>query len=139
MDEYWHRMKELRRSLKEDWEMLWLTKYEDENRAEGISSKDFDRLFVERGEVIHATRKFKPLSFRDILEKHLGSQDAAKIDIDPEVGGWGKFARTHFPAKSHQRERPMVKVDSSQHLRKGGAGWLNKARTRKKIRLNIEY
>ncbi len=132
-------MKELRRSLKEEWEELWLSKIVDGEKAEGISSKDFNRLFVERGEVIHATRNFKPLSFRDILEKHLGSQHAAKLDIDPKVGGWGRFSRTHFPAKSPQRERPMVKVDSSQHLRKGGAGWLNKARTRKKIRLNIGF
>ena len=132
MNEYWRRIKDVKRSTKEEWAELWQSKYVDGRKAEGISSKDYHRLFVRRGEVIYATRKFKPLSFRDILEKHLGADDAAKIDIDPKEGGWGRFSRTYFPANSPKREKPKVKVDISQHQRKGGAGLLNKMRSQKR-------
>lgn len=137
MDEHWLWVKELRKALKIDWAKLWKTKREDEIKAEAISVEDFDRLFVDRGEIIHATRDYRPLSFREILEKHVGPEDASRVDIDPNVGGWRKFAKRNFPAKRkmNKRERPRVKVDLTQHQRKAGKGWLNKARTRKKQRL----
>jgi hypothetical protein len=126
--------------LKADWANLWKTKHEDEIKAEGISVEDFEMLFVDRGEIIHATRDYKPLSFREILEKHVGSEDASRVDIDPNVGGWRKFAKQNFPARRRQskRERPKVKVDLSQHQRKAGKGWLNKARIYKKMRRSRE-
>jgi len=136
MLEGWERARELRRELKADWARLWMTKYDDDVRAEDVSSKEFDRLFVDRGEVIFATRDYKPLSFRDILDKHIGSDMAGKVSPDPAVGGWRKFVREHLQnTKQAKRERPRVKVDVSQHQRKGGHGWLNKARIWKKIRL----
>ena len=140
MDDRWARVKELRQMLKTDWANLWKTKHEDEIKAEGISVEDFEMLFVDRGEIIHATRDFKPLSFREILEKHVGSEDASRVDIDPNVGGWRKFAKQNFPARRRQskRERPKVKVDLSQHQRKAGKGWLNKARIYKKMRRSRE-
>jgi hypothetical protein len=126
--------------LKTDWANLWKTKLEDDIKAEGISVEDFDMLFVDRGEIIHATRDYRPLSFREILEKHLGPEDASRVDIDPNVGGWRKFAKQNFPAKRRQskREKPKVKVDLNQHQRKAGKGWLNKARIHKKMRLSRE-
>ena len=126
--------------LKADWANLWLTKHEDEIKAEGISVEDFKMLFVDRGEIIHATRDFRPLSFREILEKHVGSEDASRVDVDPNVGGWRKFAKQNFPARRRQskRERPKVNVDLSQHQRKAGKGWLNKARIYKKMRHSRE-
>lgn len=138
VDDRWLWIKELKRTLKVDWAKLWTTKQEDEVRAEGISVEDFERLFVELGEIIHATRDFKPLSFREILERHVGSEDAARVDIDPNVGGWRKFARQNFPArqKKSKRERPGVKADLSQQQRKDGKGWLNKARIFRKMRLS---
>ncbi len=130
------RAREVRGEVKAQWVELWMTKYEDEIRAEGLSLKDFEKLFVDRGEVIFATRDFKPLSFREILEMHLGSEDAAKVDLDPRVGGWGKFARQHFPPKPRRRERPKVRVDLSQQQRRGGLGWRNMMKIRRKIREN---
>lgn len=141
MDERWLWIKELRMVLKADWSNLWRTKHEDEVKAEGISTKDYEKLFVDRGEIIHATRDYKPLSFREILENHIGKDDAAKVDINPKIGGWRKFAKQNFPAK-HQRskrERPKIKLDLSQHQRKGGDGWLNKARIFRKMRRAREW
>lgn len=138
MDDRWLWLKELRRLVKKDWAELWKTKHDDEIKAEGISVNDFEMLFVDRGEIIHATRDYKPLSFGEILEKHVGQEDASKIDIDPKVGGWRKFAKKNFPPKRQttRRERPKEKVDLKQYQRKGGKGWLNKARIHKKIKLS---
>ena len=126
----------LRQELKTEWAELWKTKYDDEVRAEGVSPKEYERLFVDLGEIIYATKNFKPLSFRDILEKHVGSDLAAKAYPDPVLGGWRKFVKEHLQRHKSvkKRERPRVKVDLSQQQRKSGAGWLNKARMRKKIR-----
>ena len=139
MEETLRRSKELRQWLKIEWADLWRYKRDDAINAEGFSLKDYSLLFVDRGEIIHATRDYKPLSFREILEKHVGSEDASKVDLDPQVGGWRKFARQNFPAKSEEkvrREGPGIKSDLSQHQRKGGAGWRNKSRVWKKKRLN---
>lgn len=138
MLEGWERARELKQELKSEWAHLWRTKYDDNIRAEEVSSRRFERLFVDRGEIIYATRDYKPLSFREILDRHLGSDVAGKIDPDPAVGGWRKFAREnlHRSGPSEGRERPAVEVDPTQHQRKGGRGWLNKARVWKKKRLN---
>ena len=120
--------------LKVDWAELWKTKHEDEVKAEGVSVQDFESLFVDRGEIIHATRDFKPLSFSEILEKHVGPEKAAGVDVNPRVGGWRKFAKKNFPAKHTKREKPEVKADLSQQQRKGGSGWLNKARIYRKLK-----
>jgi len=136
MLEGWERVHMLRQELKTEWSELWKTKYDDEVRAEGVSPKEYERLFVDLGEIIYATKDFKPLSFRGILEKHIGSDVAAKAYPDPAVGGWRKFVkenlRRHKSVK--RRERPRVKVDLDQQQRKSGAGWLNRARIWKKIR-----
>ena len=136
--EGWERARELRRELKEDWSKLWMEKYDDEVRAEDVSKNEFNELFVDKGEIIYATRDYKPLSFRDILDRHLGSEMAEKISPDPAVGGWQKFIRENLPKnkQKRRREQPPVKADVSQHQRKGGHGWLNKARIRRKIRLS---
>lgn len=132
----WERARELRRKLKVEWAELWKTRHDDEVVAEGISIKKYEELFVDRGEIIHATRDYKPLSFGEIFEKHVGAEKAERIDVNPREGGWGKFARTHFTVKHTKRERPKIKPDLNQHQRKGGAGWLNQARIRRKQRLN---
>jgi hypothetical protein len=136
MDEGLAWARELRRGLKADWAELWRDKRDDEVRAEGFSVRDFERLYVERGEVVVATRDFKPLNFGEILERHLGSDYAGRVALDPRVGGWEKFARTFFPSERVKRERPRVRADPSQPQRKGGAGWLNIIRVSRKIRLD---
>ena len=141
MFEGWERARELRRELKTEWAELWITKYDDEVRAEDVSPEEFERLFVDRGEVIFATRDYKPLSFREILERNLGSEMAGRVSPDPSVGGWRKFVREHLPKPKpvRKRERPRIKVDLTQHQRKGGRGWLNKARIWKKIKAQWVY
>ena len=97
-------------NLKIEWADLWTNKHEDEVKAEGVSIKDYDMLFVDRGEIIHATRDFKPISFHDVLEKHVGKEEASKVDIDPRVGGWGKFAKQNFPAKKREKVKRRRRV-----------------------------
>jgi hypothetical protein len=138
MLEGWERAREVRRELKTEWARLWQTKYDDQVRAEDVSQREFERLFVDKGEIIYATRDYKPLSFRDILERHIGSETADKVFPDAAVGGWRKFVKEHLqsPRPAGGRERPEVGVDLRQQQRKGGHGWLNRARTWKKIRKN---
>jgi len=141
LEETWRRAKELRQWLKIEWADLWKSKQDDEIRAEGFSIKDYSLLFVDRGEIVHATRDYKPLSFREILEKHVGSEDASRVDLDPRVGGWRKFARQNFPVKGEEkvkRKGPGIKHDLSQHQRKGGRGFRNMNRILRKKRYN-EY
>ena len=133
----WKEARELRRELKAEWAELWRTKLDDEVRAEDISPRVYEKLFVDRGEIIRATRDFKPLSFREILNQHIGSEAAGRVNPDPSVGGWRKFVRENLRRpKPMKRERPRMRVDLTQHQRKGGAGWLNRARVWKRIRLS---
>ena len=136
MLEGWERVRELRRELKAEWDELWWTKYDDEVRAEMVARNQYELLFVEKGEVIVATRDFKPLSFSEILEAQLGSDVAGRVEPDPAVGGWSKFIKEKIPKQNSakKRERPKVKVDLTQHQRKGG--YLNKARIWRRIREN---
>jgi hypothetical protein len=128
--------KEIRQSIKKEWDDLWISRHEDKLIAEGVSIKDFNLLFVEKGEIIHAVRDYKLLSFPEILEKHIGKEDTNKIDIDPNIGGYKKFSKQHFTNKKKnvKRSKPKVRYDVNQHLRKGGAGWRNKARLFKKVK-----
>ena len=138
MEESWLKAKEVRRCLKIEWSDLWQHKHNDESRAEGIAAKDYSLLFVDRGEVIHAIRDYKPLSFQEILEKHVGSENASRVDLDPHVGGWRKFAKHNFPSRMGRRNKTGqaratgIKYDLSQQQRKSGKGWLNKAKILKK-------
>lgn len=128
----------LRRELGAEWARLWRTRLDDEVRAEGISSHEFRSLFVDRGEILFATRDFKPVSLREILEKRLGHDVAGRVDPDPLVGGWKKFVRENLTVRKQvtRRERPETRFDVSQQQRKNGRGWLNKAKIFKKMSLN---
>jgi len=116
--------------LKTEWKRLWTERIDDKVRAEGIADKDYDALFVEKGTVIFATRKFKLLSFRDVLEQH-GVVDAHRfVPANPRVGGWGKFIRTAITGeKLNQRVKRaasyFVENRERQHLKKGGRGWVH--------------
>lgn len=115
--------------LRERWKRLWRERVDDKVKAEGIANSDFPRLFVDRGTVIFATRDFKPLSFREILELN-DLVDVDRFLPSPHVGGWGKFIRTVIT-----RQKPKERIvetrrylDSKkkrQHVRKGGHGWLH--------------
>jgi hypothetical protein len=132
--------REFRRWLKIEWADLWKSKFDDEIVAEGISLRDYSLLDVDKGEIIHASRDYKPLKFREILEKNLGGEVTERVDIDPKIGGWKKFVREKFPIREKKtaRDAPKIPFDLGQQQRKGGSGWLNQARIRKKVKAGLD-
>jgi hypothetical protein len=116
--------------LKAEWKRLWKDHFDDKNRAEGIASEDFSSLFVEKGTVIFATRNFKLLTLKEILEEH-GLGDLHKfVSPSPAVGGWGKFIKTSIthgkPNRGgYRRVQYFEEEKKPQQLRKGGRGWLH--------------
>jgi hypothetical protein len=130
--------KEIKRWLKSEWIDLWINKYDDTVNAEGIAIKKYSLLEVDSGEIIQANRDFKPLSFHNILKKHVGKDFAFRVDIDPVSGGWRKFASENLSRKDETKGvnvRSKIKHTVSPQMRKGGAGWLNRARILKKRKL----
>jgi hypothetical protein len=119
--------------LRQQWKTLWLERIDDEVRAEGISSKDYLELFVERGTVIVATRKFKAPDFYDIVQKHLShvqSDVSNVLPANPQTGGWGKFVRNVLSKQQssvRRRKRELVEADKKvfQQRKKCGRGWLH--------------
>lgn len=122
-------VKELVDELKRQWAALWRDRIDDRVKAEGIASKEYISLFVDRGEVIIATRDFKPLSFKEILELHKLSQVPGAVPPDPAIGGWGKFTRNVLTKQKHltrvRRSAPELERKEGQQLKKGGRGWLH--------------
>jgi len=118
--------------LKKQWKTLWRERIDDKVRAEGISNKDYSQLFVERGTIIMATRKFKAPDFYEILQQHLSS-DSCEINSllpSPTVGGWAKFIRnTRSLQQPLVRRRRISLIEpnkkASQQLKKCGRGWLH--------------
>ena len=115
--------------VKSQWKRLWKERIDDPVRAEGVASMDFDKLFVERGTVVLATRCFRLLALRDILERHKVADAERHVPPSRHVGGWRKFARTSLPRyESARRSRAFaVSADmgKKQQLKKGGRGWLH--------------
>ena len=112
---------------------MWSERFNDKVRAEGVSVGDYAVLFVERGTIIHATRNFKALSFREIVEQHMLEDPDRFIQTDVHVGGWNKFIKTeitsHRPqsrkhAASYIPEKRSNKSEAQQP-KKGGRGWLH--------------
>jgi len=62
--------KEVVEEMKVQWKTLWQERFDDKLRAEDAATDDYSRLFVDKGTVIHATRDFKALNFKEILEQH---------------------------------------------------------------------
>ena len=118
------------KELKVQYKTLWRERIDDKVRAEGIANKDYTLLFVEKGTVIFATRDFKPLNFKEILERHKAVDIDRVVPPSPHVGGWGKFIRTEIASrKRHGRLRQTRQYlddkKQRQHLKKGGRGWLH--------------
>jgi len=125
--------KKLVEDLKVQWKLLWSERFDDKERAEGISVDDYSLLRVERGTIIHATRDFKALSFKEILELNMVENPERFIQPETSVGGWTKFIKTEITSQSPKRlskraasyiaeehDRRMV-----QQLKKSGRGWLH--------------
>ena len=118
--------------LKRQWHSMWRERVDDKLRSEGVAAKDYEKLFVERGLVIVATRDFKPLNFTGIVNQHVPQSDRW-IPPSPIVGGWGKFIREVLPkqnrgAISRRKRFLLEKPDKSKcgAPKKGGRGWLHK-------------
>ena len=121
--------KELVEKLKVQWKLLWSERFNDKVRAEGVSVSDYASLSVERGTIIHATRDFKALSFKEILEQHLVEDIDRFVQPDAHVGGWNKFVKTEITGRKPQRsKRAASSVPEKrvvQQPKKGGRGWLH--------------
>jgi len=116
--------------IKTQWRSLWHDRVDDKVRAEGVASGDYSKLFVEKGTIIHATRKFKALSFKEILEQNQVLNAERFVPASPHVGGWSKFIKTSIYVNLPQsRRRAALYVEPEkvrQQPRKGGRGWLHK-------------
>ncbi|MGA2309783.1 MAG: hypothetical protein ABSG57_09595 [Candidatus Bathyarchaeia archaeon] len=116
--------------LRVEWRRLWRERIDDRARAEGIANEDYSSLFVDRGTVILATRDFKLLTFKGILEEH-GVPDVYRfVSPSPGVGGWGKFIKSSI-VQGRPSDRRVARCfveeeeKKPQQLRKGGRGWLH--------------
>jgi hypothetical protein len=116
--------------IKAEWKQLWRCRVDDKVRAEGIADQTFSLLFVERGTVIVATRDFKPMDLKEILMAHNFEKADRIVGPHPDVGGWGKFARTVL--NRHSRARNLLVLSQRPdrakdlQLKQGGRGWLHK-------------
>ena len=113
--------------LRVEWKRLWRERFDDRVRAEGIANQDYGSLFVDRGTVIFATRNFKLLNFKEILEGHGITEVFRFVQPNPRVGGWRKFINGTAGVKRKPRAEAYL-VDEErkkQQSKKGGRGWLH--------------
>jgi hypothetical protein len=113
-----------------EWRRLWNERLNDKVRAEGIAVNDYNSLFIDKGTVIHATRDFKVLNFKDILKQHEVENAERYIQPDPTVGGWNKFVKdniTKQPSRKRRAEEELkIKAQKEKpQLKKSGRGWLH--------------
>jgi len=125
--------KKLVDELKVQWKLMWNERYNDKVRAEGVSVSDYTILRVDQGTIIHATRDFKALSFKEILEQQLAAEADRFIQPEPQFGGWTKFIKTRITIHNPQRSKKMDSYVIENHPnrrtllqpKKGGRGWLH--------------
>ena len=122
--------KEMVEEIKTQWKKLWQERIDDKVRAEGVATNDYSKLFVDKGTIIHATRHFKPLSLKEILEQNEIQNTDRIIPPSPQIGGWTKFIKINITNKTPQRKsRASTYVEpkkEKQQPKKGGRGWLHK-------------
>jgi hypothetical protein len=119
---------EMIETLRTQWKKLWQERLDDKLRVEGIATRDYPLLYIDKGTIIHATRNFKALNFREILEQHQIAHADRFISLNPEVGGWTKFIKTNVTNKHPRKNRPTVFDcgDKKKKLQpKGSRGWLH--------------
>ncbi len=121
--------KELVETLKVQWKLLWTERFNDKERAEAVSKKDYEILYLERGTVINATRDYKVLNFKDILEKHMIEQPDRFIQPNANVGGWKQFVKTNIssnkPQRSDHTSEKVPKKQATVQSKKNKQGWLH--------------
>jgi hypothetical protein len=122
--------KERVEELKTEWKKLWQERFDDRLRAEGIAITDYSSLFVDQGTIIHATRDFKALNFKEILERHQIENAERFVQPNPHVGGWNKFIKTEIANNKPQRNKRAASYcpekKEVQQSKKGGRGWLHR-------------
>ena len=122
--------KEMIEELKTEWKKLWQERFDDRLRAEGIAVTDYSSLFVDRGTIIHATRDFKALNFKEILERHQVENAERFVQPNPQVGGWNKFIKTEITSQKPQKNKRAASYcpekKEVQQPKKGGRGWLHR-------------
>ena len=121
--------KKLVEELKGEWKLMWSERFNDKVKAEGVSVANYASLRVEKGTVIHATRDFKALNFKEILEQHKVEQPERFIQPHPEIGGWNKFIKTKITNPTQKSKCTVsdtnVKKGIRQQHKKNGRGWLH--------------
>jgi hypothetical protein len=121
--------KEMIEQLRLQWRKLWQERLDDKVRAEGMATADYCDLFVDQGTVIHATRDFKALNFKEILDQHQVINADRYIPPSPQVGGWSKFIKNSITNQPRRRRRADLYREEQrekQQPKKGGRGWLHK-------------
>ena len=119
--------KQLVEDLKIQWKMLWRERLDDKVRAEGVAINNYGQLFVDKGTIIHATRDFKTLNFKDILNEYEILNPDRYIAPNPEVGGWAKFVKKNITNQNlrKEQEQPIFEKKQKNQLKKKGRGWLH--------------
>jgi len=122
--------KEIVEELRITWKKLWQERVDDKVRAEGVAAADYCDLFVEKGTIIHATRNFKALDFKEILHQHQVENAERFIPPNPQTGGWNKFIKlnitNHLPRRKSRAEVYWAeKKREKQQPKKGRRGWLH--------------
>lgn len=120
--------KEIVDEIKIEWKRLWRERHDDKVRAEGVAIDDYSVLFIDKGTIIHATRDFKALNFKDILEQHEVLNTERYISPDPQVGGWTKFVKDNIKQTPKEKlsESCGAQKTEKQQLKKNGRGWLHR-------------
>ena len=122
---------EFRKELKEEWKRLWRERFDDKYRGEGVAVKNYPLLFVDKGTVIVATKKYKPPSFSEIVRNWAENFNVTIPSLisppHPSVGGWRKFIKTHIRKPKSERKAlyEAQKPEKKLQLKKGGRGWLH--------------
>jgi hypothetical protein len=121
--------KEMVEELRIHWKKLWQERVDDRVRAEGVATADYSDLYVEKGTIIHATRAFKALNFKEILEQHQIENADRFIAPPPQIGGWKKFIKVNITnqrsGKYRRAELYRNEQREKQQPKKGGRGWLH--------------
>ncbi len=125
------RVNEFINELKQEWKLMWVSRFDDKVRAESIADKTYDRLFMERGTVLFATRDCRPFEFRDILEKYMSSYEIDFVVTNPARGGVRKFIRDYITPANKSMDKSgraaLAEKDAfkKRKVKEGGKGWLH--------------
>jgi hypothetical protein len=115
--------------IKNQWKKLWEERLDDKVRAERVATNDYSFLFVEKGTIIQATKDYKALNLREIVDQHNLINSNRYISPNPNIGGWSKFIKTKIFHKSKRNKKRNnfyhSKADNNQPSKQGGRGWLH--------------